>query len=64
MFTAEEIQFMKDLGLDFDFDNLSDDNWCDMEEIVGDKLVWETSEKEPQNAAVFMCEAIMRKIPK
>ena len=37
-FTKEEIEFMKSLGLNFDFNNLSDDEWVAIEDTVGDEL--------------------------
>lgn len=38
MYTEEEIQFMKSLGLDFDYSDLSDDDYFQIEEVVGDAL--------------------------
>lgn len=37
-FTDEEIEFMKSSGLNFDFNNLSEDEWIAIEDRVGDEL--------------------------
>ena len=43
MFSKEEIDLMKSIGLDCDFQNLSedDDYWADIEDKVADELMYE-----------------------
>lgn len=38
MFSEKQIDFMKELGLELNFDNLSDDEWVQIEERVADEL--------------------------
>ncbi|MCM1117949.1 MAG: hypothetical protein NC543_01100 [bacterium] len=38
MFNKTEIDFMKSLGIDVDFENLSDDMLVEIENIVSEKL--------------------------
>ncbi len=64
MFTAEEIAFMRSLGLDFDFDDLSDDEWISIEEIIGDELTLKGLDIDYNpNAIGLICEEILAKIP-
>lgn len=66
MFSAEEITLMKSLGLDGDFNNLSEDDeyWVDIEEKVGDFLTLKCLDEhyEPDDKGVI-CESILNKIP-
>lgn len=63
MFTEQEIDFMKSLGLDCDFNNLSedDDYWADIEEAVANALVFD--ENDSPLPITLVCEAILDKIP-
>lgn len=66
MFSAEEITLMKSLGLDGDFNNLSEDDeyWVDIEEKVGNFLTLKCLDEhyEPDDKGVI-CESILNKIP-
>ena len=64
MFTNKEVSFMKSIGLDFDFNFLSDDEWCELEDVVGDALVERGIEKDGKpNEIGLMCEEILSKLP-
>ena len=66
MFSVEEIALMKSLGLDSDFNNLSEDDeyWVDIEEKVGNFLTLKCLDEhyEPDDKGVI-CESILNKIP-
>ncbi len=63
MFTEQEITLMKSLGLDCDFNNLSedDDYWADIEDTVANALEFDAND-EPL-PITLVCEAILDKIP-
>ena len=64
-FTKEEIEFMKSLGLNFDFNNLSDDEWVELEDVVGTKYNDDGFEDEyynKPNKIGLMCESILDKL--
>lgn len=65
MFTAEEMQYMKrELNLHFDFDNLSDNEWAELEDAVADRLG--KNGFDENYALTFdgkICESIIDKIP-
>ncbi len=66
MFSEEQKKFMKTLGLNFDFDNLSkdDDAWFEIEEKVADKLEYEGLDINYNPTSIgLMCEAILDKLP-
>lgn len=66
MFTDEEIELMKSIGLDCDFQNLSedDDYWADIEEAVGDELTLNCLDEDyaPDERGII-CRGILNKIP-
>lgn len=64
MFTQQEINFMKGLGLDFQFSNLSDNEWIEIEDKVGDQLVLCELDKDYKpTPAGKICESILSKLP-
>lgn len=66
MFTDKEIALMRSIGLECDFNNLSeeDDYWLNIEEGVGDYLVLHCFDKNYMpNEEGVICEAILDKIP-
>ena len=66
MFSDEEITLMRSLGLDCDFNGLSedDDRGADIEEKVGNLLTLKCLEGHynPDNNGII-CESILNKIP-
>lgn len=66
MFSDEEMTLMRSLGLDCDFNSLSedDDRWADIEEKVGDFLTLKCLDEyyNPDNNGII-CESILNKIP-
>jgi hypothetical protein len=66
MFSDEEIALMRSIGLDCDFNNLSeeDDYWADIEEKVGEFLTLKCLDKnyEPDDNGI-VCKTILNKIP-
>ena len=64
MFTEEEIQFMHDLGLHYDFAELSDDEWIHIEETVGDRLQYDGFDADYNPTQIgLICESILGKLP-
>lgn len=66
MFTDREISLMVSIGLDFDFNNLTDedDRWAEIEEKVGEYLALEClDDNYNPNENGIICEAILDKIP-
>jgi len=66
MFSEQQKEFMKTLGLNFDFDNLSenDDAWVEIEEKVANKLEYEGLDINYNPTSIgLMCEAILDKLP-
>lgn len=66
MFTDEQIRYMKkELGLDLNFSDLSDDDWVEIEDVVADRLGRSGFDKDYNPTADgLMCESIINKIPK
>lgn len=66
MFSEEEINLMRQLGLDCDFNGLSetDEYWADIEEKVGDFLTLKClDEHYTPDSNGIICESILNKIP-
>lgn len=64
MFSPEEIKFMRSIGLELDFDNLSGDDYILIDDVVGDWLVLhELDEDYNPSPTGEMCESILYKIP-
>lgn len=65
MFSEQQKEFMKTLGLNFDFDNLSenDDAWTEIEDKVAHKLECEGFDVNYNPTSIgLMCEAILDKL--
>lgn len=66
MLTDKQIEFLKSLGLDLDYANLTEDSdeWADIEERVGDELEYRglNGDYYP-NEIGRMCESILDIIP-
>ena len=66
MFSDEEIALMRSIGLDCDFNNLSEeDDYCaDIEEKAGEFLTLKCLDKnyEPDDNGI-VCKTILNKIP-
>ena len=64
MFTDSEIAFMQSIGLDFDFDHLSDDEWEQLEDVVADRLAYDGLDEEYNPTPIGkLCEDILGKLP-
>ena len=66
MLTSDQIVFLKSLGMNLDFANLTEDSdeWADIEERVGDELVYRgLNEDYCPNEIGKMCESILDVIP-
>lgn len=62
-FTEKQIEFMKELGLNFDFSKLSDGERCEIEEQVGNELILHClDENYEPNKRGLICEDILRHI--
>lgn len=60
MFNKEQTEFMKSLGLDFNFMSLSDEEYCRIEEVVGDAYTEEAQEyPDKKTDRIVMCESIL-----
>lgn len=63
MFTEKEKSFMRECGLNLDFDNLSDDDYVEIEEIIGNKLTLEClDDNYNPNEDGLLCEEILDKL--
>lgn len=66
MLTDEQIDFLKSLGLDLDYANLTEDSdeWADIEERVGDELEYRGLDDDYfPNEIGKMCESILDIVP-
>lgn len=66
MLTDKQIDFLKSLGLDLDYTNLTDDSdeWAEIEERVGDELEYRGLDDDYfPNEIGKMCESILDIIP-
>lgn len=60
MFNTEQIKFMKELGLNFDFSHLSDEEYTQIEDHVGDVYTAEVQNSEKHTTArMLLCESIL-----
>lgn len=62
IFNREQIKFMQSLGLNFDYDNLSDDDYIMIEDVVGDKYTFDGVDWDNDyipNEIGLMCESIL-----
>lgn len=65
MFSEEEKILMKECGLNMDFNNLSDDDYIKIEDVIGDMLVQHClDENYNPNAKGLICEEILDKLSK
>ena len=59
-FNKKQIEFMRSLGLKFNFENLTDDDLFQLEDVVGEKLQRSGFDKNYDATAVgLMCESIL-----
>lgn len=64
MLTNNEKAFIASLGLKLDFDNLTDDDWGEIEDIVADALQINGFDDDYNPTSIgVMCESILDKIP-
>ena len=63
MFSQKQVEFMKSIGLDMDFLRLSDDDYCKIEDRVGD-VYTEEAQARPDAITdkILMCESILDKL--
>ena len=63
MFDKKEIDFMKSIGLNFNFDDLTDDNYLEMEETVGDTMCFKGLDEDYEpNEIGLLCLSILNKL--
>lgn len=63
MFTKEQIAFMESIGLNLDFSRLSEADYVQIEDAVGDRYTAEVQEHESgMTRAILLCEAILDKL--
>ncbi|HHZ05808.1 MAG TPA: hypothetical protein GX401_03300 [Clostridiales bacterium] len=63
VFTAEQIEFIKSLSLKPDFENLTDDDLVQIEEVIGEKLQKSGFDRNYEVTAVGrMCESILDRL--
>ena len=66
MLTEEQIRFLQNLGLNYDYSRISEfhEEWAEIEERVGDELVFNgLDDNYAPNEIGKMCRSIMAKIP-
>ena len=65
-FTEQEIAFMQKIGVKLDFsqpETISDDEWIDLEEAIGNRLVvYELDENYFPTPDGVLCEDILEKL--
>lgn len=62
--TNKEIEFLMSLGLNLNFEKLSDEDFVDIEELVGEKLQTSGFDKDYKPTPIGMiCESILDKLP-
>lgn len=60
LFTKQQIAYMQLLGLNFNFNNLTDDNYADIEEVLGDRLqITGFDEKYEPTPEGILCECLL-----
>ncbi len=65
-FTQKEIAYMRSLGLDCDFNNLSDDDdyWITIEETLGDHLTFHCADDDGRlSEEGWFCSSLFDKLP-
>lgn len=63
VFTEKEKSFMRECGMNLDFDNLSDDDYVEIEEVIGNKLTLECLDDDYNpNEDGLLCEEILDKL--
>lgn len=63
MFNEQQIKFMRSLGLNFDFEHLSVDDYVRIEEVVGEKLQKSGFNENYDITAVGkLCESILDRL--
>lgn len=63
MFSQKQIEFMKNIGLDFDFNALSDDEYIKIAESVANELGYRGFDKNYESTDIGkMCESILDKL--
>ena len=63
VFNALETDLLMRIGLSVDFSSYTDDDWCDLEEKVGDYLLTRClDENYFPNADGLLCEEILDKL--
>jgi hypothetical protein len=64
IYSKEQIEYMKSIGLDFDYSNMTDENWCKIENTVGNKLTLEClDENDNPNKEGLFCYSILDLLP-
>ena len=62
IFNSEQIKFMQSLGLNFDYNNLSDEDYVMIEDVVGNKYTFggvDWNNDYTPNEVGLMCESIL-----
>lgn len=63
LFDKNQIDYMKSIGLDYDFENLSDDESAEIEDKVGDQLQLNgLNEDYSPNSVGLVCESILDRL--
>ena len=63
MFTKEQVAFMKSIGLNLNFSRLSEADYVQIEDAVGDRYTEEVQENESEiTPVILLCEAILDKL--
>ena len=63
IFTNKQISFMKNIGINYDFNHISDDELICLEDIIGDYLICKGFDKDYNvNEIGIMCESILDKL--
>lgn len=59
-YSEEQKEYMRSIGLDLDFDNLSDDDWVTLEDTIADRIGESGFEEDgTPTEETLMCESIL-----
>ena len=63
LFTNEQMAYIRHLGFNKNIDELTDDDWCDLEDLVADRLAYVgfDANYNPTTEGL-MCESILDKL--
>lgn len=63
LFTSEQIAYIRSLGFTKKLDEMTDNDWCDLEDLVADRLAYTGFDADyAPTKEGLMCESILDKL--